>query len=134
MRRKDLMAKLWLLCLVLLGVLLSGCTDKKPAQVLDTDQVPEESVSPTFTVPEPTTVYVEIFGSEFKPQELKIIKGTTVRWTNKDSAVHTVKGEGFSSPPLNKREIWNYTFNKSGAFEYSCSNQSLMQHGRIIVD
>ncbi|VVB90187.1 Cupredoxin-like domain protein [uncultured archaeon] len=130
-----LVAKSWLLYLILLSVLFSGCADKKTGQtVMETGQAPEESVSPTFTVAEPTTVYVEIFGSAFNPQELKITRGTTVRWTNKDSAVHTVKGEGFSSPPLNKREMWKYTFNKTGTFEYSCSDQYSMQHGRIIVD
>ncbi len=92
----------------------------------------EATVTPVFTVPEPSTVYVEIKGMGFNPPELNVVKGTTVRWTNLDSAQHVVNGNGFRSPTLNKRDMWNYTFNKTGTFEYDCSIHTSM-HGRIIV-
>lgn len=92
----------------------------------------EATVTPVFTVPEPSTVYVEIKGMGFNPPELNVVKGTTVRWTNLDSAQHYVNGDGFRSPRLYKRDMWNYTFNKTGTFEYDCTIHTSM-HGRIIV-
>lgn len=130
-----LMAKPWLLCLILLIAALSGCTDKKPEPVknVTTNQTPAVIITPAFTIPEPSTVYVEIKGSLFDPLELKVIRGTTVRWTNMDSAQHVVNGEGFRSPPLYKRDMWNYTFNKTGTFEYNCSIHPSMPYARVIV-
>ncbi|MDD5472708.1 MAG: DnaJ domain-containing protein [Candidatus Methanoperedens sp.] len=92
----------------------------------------ETTVTPVFTVPEPSTVYVEIKGIGLNPPELNIVKGTTVRWTNMDSAQHIVNGNGFRSPTLNKRDMWNYTFKKTGTFEYDCTIHTSMR-GRIIV-
>ncbi len=133
------------ICLLVLIAALSGCTGPgdKPATVNQTPApVPRTAPTPAFPVPEPSTVYVEIFGSKFSPPRnpLNIINGTTVQWTNKDSSIHTVNltinGESFSSPPLDnvKSKTWNFTFNKTGTFEYSCSNHPWMQHGRIIVE
>lgn len=121
------MIKLWMPCLILLIVALSGCTDK-------TEQTAKAAVTPEFTLPETSVVYVEIKGLQFNPFELRIAKGTTVQWTNMDSAQHVVYGNSFRSPPLNKRDRWSYTFNRSGTFEYSCSVHPSMQHARIIVD
>ena len=129
------MAKPWLLLILLQAVILSGCTDEKPEPAVNTtvNQTPQPTITPAFTVPEPSTVYVEIWGSEFNPPALTVTNGTTVRWTNMDSAWHTIEGRNFSSPPLNKRESWNYTFNKSGTFEYNCSIHPLSAKGRITV-
>ncbi|VVB96059.1 Uncharacterised protein [uncultured archaeon] len=83
---------------------------------------------------ENSTVYVEIKGSMFDNPELKVINGTTVRWKNMDSATYVIHVDNTSSPPLNKRDTWNYTFNKAGIFEYNCSLHPGMPKGRIIVD
>ncbi len=131
-----LMVKPFALLMLLLIVALSGCTEEKPEPVVNTtvNQTPQPTVTPMFTVPEPSTVYVEIRGSEFNPAVLTITNGTTVRWTNLDSAPHAIKGKNFSSPPLNKRETWNYTFNRNGTFEYNCSIHPASAKGRIIVE
>jgi plastocyanin len=131
-----LMVKQFALLMLLLIVALSGCTEEKPEPVVNTtvNQTPQPTVTPMFTVPEPSTVYVEIRGSAFNPAVLTITNGTTVRWTNLDSAPHAIKGKNFSSPPLNKRETWNYTFNRNGTFEYNCSIHPASAKGRIIVE
>lgn len=126
------MAKIWLLCLILLVAGLSGCTDKKTEPAIDIVNQTQANVTPA-SAPEPYTVYVEIHGSKFTPLEMKIVRGTTVRWTNLDSAQHVVNGDGFVSPPLNKWDMWNHTFSKTGTFEYNCSIHAWMQRGRIIV-
>lgn len=129
------MANQLVILILLLAVVLSGCTDEKPEPVVNTtvNQTPQPTITPVFTVPEPSTVYVEIKGSEFNPSVLTVINGTTVRWTNMDSASHIIKGKDFSSPPLNKKESWGYTFNKSGTFDYNCSIHPASAKGRITV-
>jgi plastocyanin len=131
-----LMVKPFALLMLLLIVALSGCTEEKPEPVINTtvNQTPQPTVTPMFTVPEPSTVYIEIKGSAFNPAVLTITNGTTVRWTNLDSAPHAINGKNFSSPPLNKKEMWNYTFNRNGTFEYNCSIHTPSAKGRIIVE
>lgn len=81
----------------------------------------------------PHIVYVEIKGSQFNPIELRIAEGTTVRWTNMDSALHIIKGDDFESPPLNKRDTWSYAFDKKGTYNYSCISHPYIPEGKIIV-
>ncbi len=88
--------------------------------------------APVFKVPENSTVYIEIKGSMFNPPELKVVNGTTVRWTNIDSAIYVIQVNNASSPPLNKRDTWNYTFDKAGTFVYNSTTYPGMK-GRIIV-
>ena len=131
------MKKVWIFFLVLVIAAFSGCTDN--------DEVPDNGRNgskPTpvpvytqaFPVPEPSTVYVEIKGTMFTPLELNITNGTTVRWTNMDSGIYVLNVSGFQSPPLNKRGTWNFTFIKTGIFEYNSSSHPSMKHGRIVVE
>lgn len=84
-------------------------------------------------VPEGGLIYVSIKGSQFEPGKLKVVKGATIRWTNMDSAIHIISGNGFQSPPLDKRDTWEYKFNNTGVFEYNCSSHTYMLPGKIIV-
>ncbi|HEY9204407.1 MAG TPA: hypothetical protein VIO58_00670 [Candidatus Methanoperedens sp.] len=130
------MIKQWLPCLVVLIVAVSGCSENPDN--ISNETVKQTTVKPTstpvFSVPEPSTVYVEIIGSRFDPPELRVINGTTVRWKNSDSAVYMITVDNFSSPNLSKRDTWNYTFTRAGIFEYNCSLHPSMPGGRIIVD
>jgi len=123
--------------LTLLIVAISGCIDDNVDPVTSANQtIINTTVTPTpvFPVREPLTVYVEIKGSMFNPLELKIVNGTTVKWTNADSVSYIVDVDDVQSPVLNKRNSWNHTFNKTGIFEYNSSNHPAMPHGRIIVE
>ena len=90
-------------------------------------------ITPSFTVSEPSTVYVDILGTMFDPPELTVVNGTTVRWKNSDNAIYMINVNNYSSPRLQKRETWNYTFNDPGIYEYNCSLHPAMPGGRIIV-
>ena len=129
--------KFQVLVLILLTIAISGCTLKFDDPANNTsmvDQTPIPTIAPTPTyLPEQRTVHVEILGSAFNPSELTVVNGTIVQWTNKDSSQHAIFINNISSPKLNKRETWNYTFDRSGTFEYNCTIQSWMPHGRIIV-
>lgn len=133
------MYKRWVFCLVIVIVAaLAGCIAKEePKPVADSTVTPAPTSPPPsviFPVTEPTTVHVEIFASAFNPSILRVVNGTTVRWTNKDSATYIITGDGFRSPELNKRDIWNYTFNETGTFEYIISDHPLIKPGLIIVN
>lgn len=124
----------WVICLIIVAA-LAGCIGKEPV-VNQTVNLTPTPVPPhvIFPVQEHATVYVEIFGSEFIPSVHKVTNGTTVRWTNMDSARYIITGKGFRSPALNKKESWNYTFNETGTFEYNLSDHPFMKPGRIIVE
>jgi plastocyanin len=117
---------------------LAGCIGSKEPVVNKTVNLTPVPTTPppykVFPVREPTTVDVEIFASAFNPLTLNIVNGTTVRWTNKDSAAYVITGKGFKSPELNKRDNWSYTFNDTGTFEYNSSNHPTMPHGTMIVE
>ena len=131
------MKRRWILFLVLALVAFSGCTDTDTAPTADTPVIkptPVPIATQAFPVREPSTVYVEIKGTTFIPLELNITNGTTVRWTNLDSVRYVLDVSGSQSPPLNKRDTWNFTFNKTGTYEYNSSSHPSMKHGRIVVE
>ena len=91
---------------------------------------PSPSGEPT---PPSTGAEVIIEGFAFQPATLTVAKGSVVTWVNKDSAPHTVVGEGFESPRLNKGDSWSHTLDTAGAFDYYCGLHPSMK-GQIVVE
>ncbi|MFA6503459.1 MAG: cupredoxin domain-containing protein [Patescibacteria group bacterium] len=56
----------------------------------------------------------------FVPSSMTVKKGTTVTWTNQDSATHSVKSDGFQSENLSYNQSYSHTFNATGSFQYNC--------------
>lgn len=108
------MKKTWLIALIILSIAISGCTAQK-----------------TQTQPS-TTNAIDIKDFAFNPDTITVTKGTTVTWTNKDSAPHTVKGTAFTSETLNQGQSYSYTFNEAGTFEYQCGIHPSMR-AKVIV-
>lgn len=81
-------------------------------------------------------VEVEISGFAFAPQQLEISVGTTVVFTNLDSAPHTATETGdtplFDSGSLGTGESYEFTFDEPGTYEYICLIHPAMQ-GTIVV-
>lgn len=71
----------------------------------------------------PSGLPVQIVGFSFSPATIQVHRGTTVVWTNKDSAGHTVTGDngGPDSSLLSQNQIYSYTFNTLGSFPYHCA-------------
>lgn len=67
-------------------------------------------------------VAATIEGFAFSPNPLEIKVGTTVTWTNNDSAPHTVTANdrSFESPRLDQGGTFTFTFTEPGTFEYFC--------------
>jgi plastocyanin len=67
---------------------------------------------------------VEIKNFAFSPATIKVKVGTTVTWTNKDSASHTVtsdSSDGPASPAIAQNGTYKFTFKKAGTFNYICT-------------
>jgi plastocyanin len=59
----------------------------------------------------------------FSPANIVIEAGTTVTWTNYDSARHTVtsdEGDEFASPTFGRNGTFSYTFDVPGEYYYHC--------------
>ncbi len=136
------MKKIWFIGVLIIVVLISGCTYGPKTQTIS--QPTATPAMPTVTATEtagmitetatpattpattPAPVSVEIRDYSFNPATIPISKGTTVTWTNKGSVQHTVTGSGFDSGNLNTGETFSWTFNKAGTFTYGCSNHPSM--------
>lgn len=80
-------------------------------------------------------VAVAIEGFAFAPSPLEIGIGTTVTWTNRDSAEHTVTSTGggpLQSEGLDQGATYSYTFEEAGTFEYFCEYHGNMS-GTVVV-
>lgn len=83
--------------------------------------------TPTDGVP---TVSIEDFS--FKPSVLTVQVGTTVVWTNNDTADHNIKSDGFNSPMMKNGETFEFKFDQAGTYDYICGIHPKMT-GQIIV-
>src|SRR4051794_5104196 len=76
---------------------------------------------------------VDIKGFKFNPDNLEIAAGTTVTWTNDDTAPHTATGDGgLQSGKIDPAGTFSFTFDTPGTFEYHCEFHPNM-HGTIVV-
>jgi plastocyanin len=123
----------WITVLLLLVVLISGCTSS-------TTSPSKETVEPVHTAPTPVattanlplTVTVENIDFAFYPAEVVIARGGTVTWKQQDSIQHTVTGAGFDSGKLTQGQTFSHTFNEVGTYEYVCTIHPSMK-GKVIV-
>ena len=89
---------------------------------------------------------VAIQGFAFSPQTLTVKAGTTVTWTNGDSATHDVASTNgpatdasttdlFSSGPLGSGQSFSFTFTKAGTYYYECTIHAAMasMHATVVV-
>lgn len=78
---------------------------------------------------------VELSRFAFNPPVIKVRKGTTVTWTNRDSVPHTVAASdgSFRSGLIQPGQSWSLTFDRPGTFSYFCEPHPFMQ-GQIIVE
>lgn len=128
------MKNTWIIGLLVLVVLISGCTygPKTTSQPAPAQSPATTPAITTATTAPGATAAVEIKDFAFNPATITIEKGTTVTWTNKDSAPHTVTGDTFGSETLSQGQAFGYIFNEAGTFEYQCHIHPSMR-GKVIV-
>ncbi|MCE8425591.1 MAG: cupredoxin domain-containing protein [Candidatus Methanoperedens sp.] len=126
------MKKIWFIGLLIIAVLISGCTTTTTTQPASTPVA--TTSAPVTTTPAPVSVAIQ--SSTFVPGTVGISMGTTVIWTNNDGVQHTVtsvpKG-AFDSGPIDPGKTYSYTFNQAGTFEYSCTIHPSITHGNVVV-
>jgi plastocyanin len=120
MKRRLIFVFLMLVC----TLMITSCTSSPSAT--KTPGTPDGS-----QVAQNPTVSIENFS--FNPAVLTVSAGTTVVWTNKDTAKHDIKSADFSSKALAKGETFEFKFDKKGTYNYSCGIHPAMT-GQIIVE
>lgn len=127
--KKFIIPTVALLALLILGGCGSYSTNQnstppaKPSSPSSGQQTPSEN--------SPNSVNIQSFA--FNPGILTIKKGTTVTWTNNDSAPHQIKSATFNSNEISKGQSFSFTFNEAGTFDYSCAIHPSML-GKVIVE
>jgi plastocyanin len=80
---------------------------------------------------------VEIVDFEFAPQELTVAAGTTVTWTNEDSAPHAVQDDSDlgadESEDLAQGDTFQLTYDEPGTYPYVCGIHNYMT-GTVVVE
>jgi plastocyanin len=80
-------------------------------------------------------------GKFFVPDTLTVSKGTTVKWTNEDTTLHTVtsgsaesgnSGTEFDSSYLAAGKTFQHPFNTADTFDYYCTLHPYMK-GKVVV-
>ncbi len=111
-------------------------TNKKPVQT--TSILKNKKLRKKKKMPKGNNVWMKNLA--FVPK-IKVIKvGTTVTWTNKDVAMHTVHTGTpekplpmISSGTLGKGGKFSFTFTKKGTYKYYCTTHPTVMQGMIVV-
>lgn len=73
------------------------------------------------TAPGANEVFIQ--GNAFTPSSITVAANTTITWTNKDSAPHTVTSNSgaFDSGTINSGATFSHTFSAAGTYAYHCT-------------
>lgn len=88
--------------------------------------------TPPANPPTTETTNVAIQNFAFNPSTITVDAGTTVTWTNEDSAPHRIKSDTFNSANLNRGDSFQHTFNTPGTYDYICGIHPSMK-GKVVV-
>lgn len=121
------------------ALLFAGCSESSETPETDTHDHThsgmDTTTSASTTEPSTTTSTeadetVDIRGFAYDPMRFSVSPGTTVEWTNYDSAPHDVVNDQFhdeatawefSSATLSQGDSTTHTFDSEGVYEYYCS-------------
>lgn len=103
----------------------------QPAQ----DQTSDTSAGSTSKAVATDTVEIKEFA--YSPSAITVKAGTTVTWTNRDTARHNVETvgdapEAIDGKLLGQGETFSYTFDKAGTYNYICGPHPYMK-GTVTV-
>ena len=102
-----------------LGLALGACAAKATSQ----------PAGATEAISAPAENEIAIKGFAFDPVQLSVKVGSTVTWTNQDSAKHTVSADNgqWDSGQLGKGQSFSHTFDQPGTFTYHCADHPSMK-------
>ena len=101
---------------------------------MDSDEDEDMDDSDDMSSMDGESVEAVIEGFAFSPGTIEIKVGTTVTWTNNDSAPHTVTSSDgmLDSGRLEQGATFSYTFDTAGSFDYFCEFHPNMT-GTVVV-
>ena len=118
---------------VLLALALVACAAPLATATPTTGASPTGATSGATPTAAAAGDQVSISGFAFDPGTLTVAVGTTVTWTNKDAAAHTVVFTGFQSGSLATGDTYTHKFDTAGTFAYACGVHPSMK-GTIKVE
>jgi plastocyanin len=117
--------------MVAVALAIAACSGKAtPAPSSQASAAPPAaSTTPSAAATTAAGSEVTIASFSFQPTTLTITVGTTVTWTNTDSATHTVTADdgSFNSDKLGSGATFSQTFATAGTFAYHCAIHSSMK-------
>jgi plastocyanin len=126
MKRTLFTSSLILIAVLILTACGAGGNSNQPATAPTT--------APAVQSASGATQEVKIVNFSFTPATITVSAGTTVKWTNQDSAEHTVTADdgSFDSGQMAQGATFSFTFSKAGTFSYKCGNHPTML-GKVVV-
>ena len=137
-----------LLTIALLFIFTCGCTGSPPVQPTVSQTVALATSSPVITTTLPTPVFtppstasvsdntINIVKNTFRPANITVKVGSTVRWVNADDHPHNIefKDKAFSTSTylLGASQSFSQRFDHAGTYDYACLIHPSMQ-GTITV-
>lgn len=121
------MKQMLIIGFLIIVIAMSGCSEQQ-AQVQPTTAPPAGDLG--------IKKDIEISGFAFNPSTITIPRGTSITWTNKDGAEHTIvsdDGNEMSSDSIAQGETYAHTFSNPGTYSYHCGIHPSMK-GKVIVE
>jgi plastocyanin len=89
----------------------------------------------TVVVGDPADAVVEMGNYYFEPADIEINVGEKVRWVNTVTTTHTSTATGgqWDSGDMGLSDIFDFTFDSEGVFEYYCFYHSSLMQGTVTV-
>lgn len=109
------------------ALLLAGCSDGAAKHAAERE--------PAHSSAAPAAHEVAIKDFLFSPTPLEVAVGSTITWTNEDSALHSVVAkprELFASDDLTEGQTFEFNADKAGTVDYICGIHNYMV-GQIVV-
>lgn len=131
----------WVVLLVVLAILLVGgiymINQSKDSRTSNNNIVNNNNLNSNKQIENSNARQnlVDISNFVFSPSTLNIKVGDSVTWTNKDSAMHSIKsdsGSELSSSSFGNGERYTHVFAAAGTYAYHCGVHPGMK-GKIIV-
>jgi plastocyanin len=126
----------FLATLVVIALFVAACGSSAASPAATSAPTTAPSTAPAQSEAAPSTGggggggnAVTIQNFAFNPSTIEVAVGTTVTWTNQDTAGHTVTADdgSFDSKTLATGATFQQTFSTAGTFTYHCTIHSSMK-------
>jgi plastocyanin len=125
---------------IVVGLAIAACAPSlAPTLVSATPALPNATSAPAATPAQKSTtastvaatlapkqtIKVEAFDDFFRPEKITVTVGTQITWTNVGKHDHTVTSGTLFDADIKPGEVFSFTFDKPGTYQYYCVTHSL---------